>query len=224
MQLSFWNLFFGADWMGQSVILILIFCSFWSWRILFVKFFLLRRLYRLSVGFEKQFQMQGKTLQSIYENLCQKPREPFAALLKIALQEIAKMPSKDLARKESLKSDIEELLLRAAQKEMMRLKQGIDFLASIASSAPFIGLFGTVWGIMNSFEAIARAGNTNLTVVAPAISEALFATALGLFVAIPASLAYNKIASDFQRYHGQLRIFSQELSLRLAREFCKIGR
>jgi len=225
MTLSFWNLFVNADIVGRFVICSLIVASVFCWKIMFSKIFLIKKLGYLSRAFEQSFQKHSGSLETLYYNLCRHPKDPFARLLRVSLQEISKMSpglSKNTFLNETERYNLESLLVSAVQTELARIKKGISFLASTASAAPFVGLFGTVWGIMHGFEAISRSGNTSLVVVAPAISEALFATALGLFVAIPCSIGYNKIAVEIQNYQMRLKALIPELLTYFSRELTKL--
>jgi biopolymer transport protein TolQ len=220
-DLSVWNLFLNADLIVKLVILMLVLASIWSWAIIFEKFFRLRRLHNQADEFEDQF-WSGGSLEDLYDRIGAQPADPMAAMFSAAMREWRRSVSKGLAAagqmRAGLQSRIERVMGVTLGREMDRLERYMTFLASVGSTAPFIGLFGTVWGIMHSFSAIASSKNTSLAVVAPGIAEALFATALGLIAAIPAVIAYNKISSDLTRYAGRLEAFSNEFGAILSRQ------
>ncbi len=218
---SIWHLFVNADFIGKAVIIVLVLASFWSWAIIFEKMFRLRRLHRQADDFEDMF-WSGGSLEDLYDRIGHRPVDPMSAIFGAAMREWRRSFSKGAAvagqMRAGLQSRIERVMSVTLGREMDRLERYMTFLASVGSTAPFIGLFGTVWGIMHSFSAIAASKNTNLAVVAPGIAEALFATALGLIAAIPAVIAYNKISSDLGRYAGRLEAFSQEFAAILSRQ------
>jgi biopolymer transport protein TolQ len=225
-DLSVWNLFLNADLIVKLVILMLVLASVWSWAIIFEKFFRLRRLHNQADEFEDQF-WSGGSLEDLYDRVGTQPIEPMAAMFSAAMREWRRSVSKGLAAagqmRAGLQSRIERVMGVTLGREMDRLERYMTFLASVGSTAPFIGLFGTVWGIMHSFSAIASSKNTSLAVVAPGIAEALFATALGLIAAIPAVIAYNKISSDLTRYASRLEAFSNEFGAILSRQLEEKG-
>ncbi|HEX6978040.1 MAG TPA: protein TolQ [Alphaproteobacteria bacterium] len=218
---SIWHLFANADFIGKAVIIALVLASFWSWAIIFEKLFRLRRLHRQADDFEDLF-WSGGSLEDLYDRMGHQPVDPMSAIFGAAMREWRRSFAKGAVvagqMRAGLQSRIERVMSVTLGREMDRLERYMTFLASVGSTAPFIGLFGTVWGIMHSFAAIAASKNTNLAVVAPGISEALFATALGLIAAIPAVIAYNKISSDLGRYAGRLEAFSQEFAAILSRQ------
>jgi biopolymer transport protein TolQ len=220
-DLSVWTLFLNADLIVKLVILMLVLASVWSWAIIFEKFFKLRRLHQQADEFEDQF-WSGGSLEDLYDRIGTQPLDPMAAMFSAAMREWRRSVSKGLAAagqmRAGLQSRIERVMGVTLGREMERLERYMTFLASVGSTAPFIGLFGTVWGIMHSFSSIASSKNTSLAVVAPGIAEALFATALGLIAAIPAVIAYNKISSDLTRYAGRLEAFSNEFGAILSRQ------
>ena len=220
-DLSVWSLFLNADLIVKLVILMLVLASVWSWAIIFEKFFKLRRLHQQADEFEDQF-WSGGSLEDLYDRIGSQPLDPMSAMFSAAMREWRRSVSKGLAAagqmRAGLQSRIERVMGVTLGREMDRLERYMTFLASVGSTAPFIGLFGTVWGIMHSFSAIASSKNTSLAVVAPGIAEALFATALGLIAAIPAVIAYNKISSDLTRYAGRLEAFSNEFGAILSRQ------
>ena len=225
-DLSIWTLFLNADLIVKLVILLLVLASVWSWAIIFEKFFKLRRLHNQADEFEDQF-WSGGSLEDLYDRIGNQPLDPMSAMFSAAMREWRRSVSKGLAAagqmRAGLQSRIERVMGVTLGREMDRLERYMTFLASVGSTAPFIGLFGTVWGIMHSFSSIASSKNTSLAVVAPGIAEALFATALGLIAAIPAVIAYNKISSDLTRYAGRLEAFSNEFGAILSRQLEEKG-
>jgi biopolymer transport protein TolQ len=219
-DLSMVALFMRADLIVKFVLVLLLGASFWSWSIIFEKVLRMRRLGRNTGTFEDAF-WSGGSLEELYDRIDGKPEDPMAAMFSAAMREWRRSVSKGVNMKEvrgSLQNRIERVMQVTLGREMDRLERYLTFLASVGSVAPFVGLFGTVWGIMNSFQSIAASHNTTLAVVAPGIAEALFATALGLVAAIPAVVAYNKISSDLARYSGRLEGFAAEFSAILSRQ------
>jgi biopolymer transport protein TolQ len=219
-DLSMWALFMRADIIVKVVLVLLLAASFWSWSIIFEKMIRMRRLSRHTGMFEDAF-WSGGSLEELYDRIQNKPQDPMAAMFSAAMREWRRSMSKGVNMREvrlSLQERIERVMQVTLAREMARLERYLSFLASVGSTAPFVGLFGTVWGIMDSFQAIAATRNTTLAAVAPGIAEALFATALGLVAAIPAVIAYNKISSDLTRYTGRLDAFSSEFSAILSRQ------
>jgi biopolymer transport protein TolQ len=218
-NLSIWGLFLRADLIVKTVILGLMLASFWSWAIIFDKIIRMRRLDRQTTEFEDNF-WSGGSLDDLYDRVGARPQHPMAAVFSAAMREWRRSVSKGRGDgvQESLQGRIERVMQVAVGREMERLERYMIFLASVGSTAPFVGLFGTVWGIMNSFQAIGATHNTSLSVVAPGIAEALFATALGLVAAIPAVIAYNKLSNDLGRYTNRLESFSGEFSAILSRQ------
>jgi biopolymer transport protein TolQ len=197
------NLFLRADIIVKSVIVILIVASIYSWAIIIDKYRLFKKINKSSEEFEDKF-WKSKSAESFYNNLPANIDDPMADLFKGSMQIVMKSRSKsNLA--ERLGSVIEVNI----EKQMNVIDKNYTFLATVGSTAPFIGLFGTVWGIMNSFQQIAISRNTSLAIVAPGIAEALFATALGLLSAIPAVVAFNKFSSDSRKYSQKLENFSK---------------
>lgn len=220
LDLSIWGLFLRADWVVKSVIVVLILASFWTWAIIFEKATTLKRLNRRSDKFEEAF-WSGGAVDDLYDRMGQRPVEPMSALFAAGMREWRRTTPDKLSRgdtRASIQQRIERVMFVTMAREMERIERFMTFLASVGSTAPFVGLFGTVWGIMNSFTAIAAQKNTNLAVVAPGIAEALFATALGLVAAIPAVLAYNKLSTDLSRYAARLESFIGEFSAILSRQ------
>ncbi|PPR47317.1 MAG: Biopolymer transport protein ExbB [Alphaproteobacteria bacterium MarineAlpha5_Bin9] len=209
---SMMSLFFRADLVVKSVILILIFSSIWSWAIIVSKIIKYRKLKKQELEFDEIF-WSGNSFEDLYETFSLESNDPKSKIFCSAIEEWKKSSkSKTNININSLKERMNRSMLIVYNKESELIEKNITFLATAGSTAPFIGLFGTVWGIMNSFQSIAIAQNTNLSVVAPGIAEALFATALGLFVAIPAVVAYNKISSDLSKYFMSLESFIDEFT------------
>ena len=200
---SLMNLFLRADIVVKSVILILIACSIYSWAIIFEKFKLFKKINRSTDEFENKF-WNSKSAETFYNNLPATTEDPMALLFRDAMQNLLKRRSKT-----DLNDRMTTLLETGIEKQVTKISKGFTFLATVGSTAPFIGLFGTVWGIMNSFQSIAISRNTSLAIVAPGIAEALFATALGLLAAIPAVIAYNKFNNDSIKYSQRLENFSK---------------
>ena len=219
-SLSMWGMFIQADLIVKVVMLMLLAASIWCWAIIVDKVIKMRKLRVKTKGFEDSF-WSGASLDDLYDQISNKPSDPMSAVFVSAMREWRRSAAKGLTKSESLKANlkqrIEWVMSVTLGREMERLEKHMIVLASVGSTAPFIGLFGTVWGIMNSFSSIAASKNTSLAVVAPGIAEALFATALGLVAAIPAVLAYNKLASEFGRYGQKLESFSGEFSAILSR-------
>jgi biopolymer transport protein TolQ len=220
LEFSMWSLFWRADMVVQSVILMLVGASVWCWAIIFEKVTNLKRLNAQAQEFEKGF-WSGQSLDAIYDRINSQPRDPMSAVFVSAMREWRRAAEKghvgSTIANTSLAERIDRVMQITVQREMERVERYMTFLASTGSTAPFIGLFGTVWGIMHAFQSIAVSKNTSLAVVAPGIAEALFATALGLLAAIPAVLAYNKISRDLDRYASRLDGFAVEFSAILSR-------
>lgn len=220
-NLSMMELFWNADPIIKLIMLGLIAASFWCWTIIFQKYLRLRSLNAAADDFEESFWSSG-ALDDLYDRINNRPQDPLSAIFCTAMREWRRSISKGLARisetKGSLHQRIERVMQLTIGREMDHLERHMGFLASTSSAAPFIGLFGTVLGIMNSFQSIAMQQNTNLAVVAPGIAEALFATAIGLVAAIPALVAYNKLSSDMNRYANRLDNFASEFSGIISRQ------
>jgi biopolymer transport protein TolQ len=219
-DLSMWGLFLQADLVVKIVMLILLFASFWCWAIIFEKLLRMRRLQTQAAHFEEAF-WSGGSLDDLYDRLSARVTDPMGAVFVTAMREWRRSVGKGAGgpeRRASLPDRIERVMRITVGREMEQLERYMNFLASVGSTAPFVGLFGTVWGIMNSFHAIALTKNTTLAVVAPGIAEALFATALGLVAAIPAVVAYNKLSNDLARYAGRLEAFTGEFTAILSRQ------
>lgn len=218
LSVSAWDLFIGADWVVQSIMILLLIASFWSWTLIFAKTATLKSLNKKATLFEDAF-WSGQSLQSLHDSLRGKTLDPFRAVFTIAMTEWQRNPAAiHHDNGQSLQQRVARLMNLSINKEMDSIERHMIFLASVGSTAPFVGLFGTVWGIMNSFQGIAMSQSTNLAVVAPGIAEALFATALGLVAAIPAVLGYNKISAEINRYSARLDSFSDEFATILSRK------
>ena len=202
---SIFNLFIRADIIVKSVIIILIASSVYSWAIIFNKIKLFKKINLSSSEFEDKF-WKSKSAETFYNNLPSKLEDTMANVFKNSMQAALKNRSRS-----NLQERISNMLEINIEKEIEKIEKSYTFLATVGSTAPFIGLFGTVWGIMNSFQSIAISRNTSLAIVAPGIAEALFATALGLLAAIPAVIAYNKFNSDSKKYTQKLNNFSKRL-------------
>ena len=215
INFSMFALFMSADYVVKAVIILLVVASIYSWSIIVSKILRLRQLKKKEKEFEEIF-WSGNSFEDIYETLNFNKLDPKSKIFCAAISEWKKSkPSLDgqiNANFASLKDRMQRSMIVTFNKESEVIEKNLTFLATAGSTAPFIGLFGTVWGIMNSFKSIAVAQNTNLSVVAPGIAEALFATALGLFVAIPAVVAYNKISSDLSKYFISLETFMDEFT------------
>ena len=221
-SLSPWQVFMQADLIVKAVILILIACSFWSWAIIFEKVTRYRRITRQAAEFETAF-WSGGSLQQLYEKVQDQAAHPMSHLFKSAMHEWQRFSESgnqqlDVARLDGLQRRIAHAMDVTLDRELDKLQKYLGFLATVGSTAPFVGLFGTVWGIMNSFQSIAASKDTSLAVVAPGIAEALFATALGLVAAIPSVVAYNKLSGDLDRYSGRLESFGIEFRSLMSRQ------
>jgi len=197
------KLFLRADIIVKSVIIILIGCSIYSWAIIIEKIRLFKKINISTAEFEEKF-WKSKSAESFYNNIPGNIEDPMALVFKASMESALKTRSKS-----QLNDRLNNMLQINIEKEMEKIEKSYTFLATVGSTAPFIGLFGTVWGIMNSFQSIAISRNTSLAIVAPGIAEALFATALGLLAAIPAVVAYNKFNSDSKKYTQKLENFSK---------------
>ena len=221
-DLSIWGLVAQADLVVQIVLVALALSSIWCWAIIFDKVRYFRRLRQQAEQFEEAF-WSGGSLEELYERLGSTPEHPLAALFVVAMREWTHAAKRGFTHqgetaRANLQGRIDRVINVTLAREMESLERHMGFLATVGSTAPFVGLFGTVWGIMNSFQAIAVTKNTSLAVVAPGIAEALFATALGLVAAIPAVVAYNKLSNDLGRYAGRLESFAGEFTTLLSRK------
>ena len=197
------NLFLKADIVVKTVIISLIACSIYSWAIIFDKIKMFKKINLSSEEFEEKF-WRSKSAETFYNSLPSDVKDPMTSLFKESMQGLIKSKSKT-----NLIEKMGGILEVEIEKQISKIEKGFTFLATVGSTAPFIGLFGTVWGIMNSFQSIAISRNTSLAIVAPGIAEALFATALGLLAAIPAVVAYNRFTNDSRKYSQKLESFSK---------------
>ena len=218
---SILSLFFQADIVVKIVIILLIFSSIWSWAIIFSKYTLLKNILVDTEDFEENF-YGSETLSKLSKKLGSQPTHPIEAVFFSAMVYFEKVKSgfsnKNFDYKKAFCENVKKEMLIVINKELSTLEKGLNFLASVGSTAPFIGLFGTVWGIMNSFTAIGISQNTSLAVVAPGIAEALFATALGLVAAIPSVLFFNKFNNMLENISNKLEVFSEEIILIISKE------
>ena len=199
------NLFIRADFIVKSVIIILIVSSVYSWAIIFEKIKMFKKISKSTEEFENKF-WKSKSAETFYNNLPDNFEDPMANVFRNSMEVMLKS-----RRTPNLNEKMSRMLEINLEQQMEKIEKSYTFLATVGSTAPFIGLFGTVWGIMNSFQSIAISRNTSLAIVAPGIAEALFATALGLLAAIPAVIAFNKFNSDSRKYSQKLENFSKRL-------------
>ena len=203
VDFSLMSLFLRADVVVKSVIIILIAASIYSWAIIIGKFKMFKKINQSTIEFEEKF-WKSKSAESFYNNLPANKDDPMSNVFRKTMQVVLKSRSRS-----NLSEKLTGLLESNIESEVNFLERNFSFLATVGSTAPFIGLFGTVWGIMNSFQSIAVSRNTSLAIVAPGIAEALFATALGLLAAIPAVVAYNKFNNDSKKYSQRLENFAK---------------
>jgi biopolymer transport protein TolQ len=221
-DLSVMSLFLQADIVVKVVMVALLLASVWVWAIVFEKVTSLRRAQKAADRFEDRF-WSGGSLDELYEDEGAKPDNPMAAVFGAAMSEwrrSLRVSGADVSRS-GARDRVERAMVVTIQREMERMERWMIFLASVGSTAPFIGLFGTVWGIMHAFQAIAIEKNTNLSVVAPAIAQALFATAIGLAAAIPAYIGYNKFSADAGKFSARLDGFADELVTAIQRRLAE---
>ncbi len=218
---SMFGMFIQADWLVKVVMFMLLIASFWCWAIIFEKWFLFRSVEAKAQKFETDF-WSSEALDKFYEKIKKRVNHPMAIIFVAAMEEWFRSKNTINQNPQGMKISLRQRILMVMQvsrnREIERLESGLSFLATTGSAAPFIGLFGTVWGIMNSFHGIAASKNTSLIAVAPGIAEALFATAIGLFAAIPAVIAYNKFAGELARFSNKLEDFSTEFDTILSRQ------
>ena len=221
LDFSLWGLFLQADFVVKSVMLFLAAASLWSWAIIFDKALRLRSLTKRAERFEEKF-WSGSSLEELYDRVGARPPDTMSSIFVAAMREWRRSSSKGRESKQEnigvLGQRIDRVMRISLEREMDQLQRRMTFLASTGAVAPFVGLFGTVWGIMNTFSAIGASSDTSLATVAPGIAEALFATALGLVAAIPAVIAYNSISSDMNRYALRLENFAGEFGAILSRK------
>lgn len=215
-DLSLWGLFMSADVVVKLIMISLLIGSFWSWTIIFSKAFRIKSLFSSANQFEDSF-WSGASLDVLYERMGNRPRDPMSAVFAAAMREWKRMGT-NVRSSVTLQERIERAMQVTLSREMDKLERHMGFLASLGSTATFIGLLGTVWGIMNSFQSIAASQNTSLAVVAPGIAEALFATAIGLVAAIPAVIAYHKFSLELNRYANRLDSFANEFGAIISRQ------
>ena len=202
---SFWTLFTRADFIVKSVIIILILASVYSWALIFEKYKIFKKIYKSTEEFEQDF-INSKSVKTLYETVNKDSEDPMTIVFRSGAKYLTENKSQS---QNILTEKVKSVMDVAIDKEVEKYENKLTFLATVGSVAPFIGLFGTVWGIMNSFQSIAISRNTSLAIVAPGIAEALFATALGLLAAIPAVVAYNKFTSNSRKYTQKLENFTQ---------------
>ncbi len=220
-DMSILGMFMQADIIVKSVMFMLLFASFWCWAIVFEKFVMYRNVRARTSVFEKAF-WSGELLEALYERIKNSADHPMAIIFVAAMHEWKmQTPRSDHTLKVGIKERIFQAMSLVKNQQMDKLEKNINFLATVGSTAPFVGLFGTVWGIMNSFTAIANMQNVTLAVVAPGIAEALLATAIGLFAAIPAVIFYNKFTNDLAAINNKLEDFAAEFGSILSRELDK---
>ena len=221
-EVSIFSLFLQAHWVVKSVMIGLLVCSIWVWAIAIDKLLLYTRTRRAMDRFEQAF-WSGQSLEELYRSMSSRPTHSMAALFVAAMREWKRSfegPARSFA---GLQMRIEKVMDVTIAREIERLERGLLVLATVGSAGPFIGLFGTVWGIMTSFQSIAASKNTSLAVVAPGIAEALFATAIGLVAAIPATIFYNKFAAEVNKQAQRLEGFADEFAAILSRQIDERG-
>ena len=202
---SFWTLFTRADFIVKSVIIMLIAASIYSWALIFEKYKVFKKIFKSSEEFEEEF-LNSKSVKTLFEKTSSDTDDPMTVVFRSGANYLIQNKSQSQA---VLTEKVKRVMDVAIDKEVEKYENKLTFLATVGSVAPFIGLFGTVWGIMNSFQSIAISRNTSLAIVAPGIAEALFATALGLLAAIPAVVAYNKFTSSSRKFTQKLENFTQ---------------
>ena len=220
-DMSAWGMFLQADFVVKAVMISLMMASIWTWAIIFDKTMRFKMIKQRSTKFESDF-WAAEALDGFYEKVKRRASHPYAVVFMAAMEEWFRSNGKSGTRMRlsgaGLKERIGQIMGVARNRELDELEKGLGFLATVGSSAPFIGLFGTVWGIMNSFQNIAVSKNTSLAVVAPGIAEALLATAIGLFAAIPAVIAYNRFNGELNKLAGRMEDFSVEFEALLSRQ------
>ncbi|CAM3637469.1 protein TolQ [Litorimonas haliclonae] len=221
-EFSFWSLFLRADWVVKGVMVLLAIASLWSWGVAIDKAIMFFVLKRRATDFEDTF-WSGRTLEDLSASLGNDTRDPMARIFSAAMREYneGRTSPRTEGALQNTRQRIDSVMNLIINREMAKAERGMAVLATVSSASVFVGLFGTVWGIMNAFRAIAASQNTNLSVVAPGIAEALFATALGLIAAIPALVFYNKYSNDLDSYGGRIEGYADELSAILSRKISK---
>ena len=217
-DLTLIGLFLKADIVVKAVMILLVLASVWSWAVIIEKAMRFSRMKRQADKFEDSF-WSGGSLDDLYERVGSSPGDPMASVFAAAMREWRRSASQMSGSIQSnLQDRIERVMAVSINRELDRVSRRTTFLATAGSAAPFVGLFGTVWGIMNTFTAIAEMNNTTLATVAPGIAEALFATAMGLFVAIPAVVGYNRLSESMRRYSARLNNFATEFAAIISRQ------
>lgn len=216
-DLSIWALFWQADIVVKTVMIGLLAASVWCWAIIVDKSMLYGRVKREMNRFERTF-WSGQSLEELYQEMSERKTNGLGAIFVAAMKEWKRSHEQNAASFIGVQARLEKVLDVAISRESEKLEKRLNFLATVGSASPFVGLFGTVWGIMNAFTAISQSSSTNLAVVAGPIAEALFATALGLLAAIPAVIAYNKLSGDANKMIGRLEGFADEFSTILSRQ------
>jgi biopolymer transport protein TolQ len=216
-EITIWTMFWGAHVVVKAVMIGLLVASVWCWAIIVDKLLLLRRTRRAMDRFDEAF-WSGNSLEDLYAKVSERPTTGTASLFVAAMREWKRSIQNANASFMGLQTRIDKVLDVSIGREVEKLESNLLVLATVASASPFIGLFGTVWGIMTAFRSIAASKNTSLAVVAPGIAEALFATAIGLFAAIPALIAYNKLQSDVVKSQSRMETFADEFSAILSRQ------
>ena len=220
LDVSFWGLIIEADFVVKIVMIILLIASIWSWAIIIDKSRKFIRLKKQANIFESAF-WSGDSLEELYEKQANSPEHPLASVFVAGMYEWTRVNDKNTLSNEKIQTGLQDRIHQvmhvAVTRELENIEKNIGYLATVGSTAPFIGLFGTVWGIMNSFQSIALSKDTSLAVVAPGIAEALLATALGLLAAIPAVIAYNKLSNSLNSYATKLQNFAGEFEALLSR-------
>ncbi len=221
-NMSFVGMFLHADPVVQIVQVMLLFASFWAWATIFAKWLSFRSIRAKAAKFESDF-WASEALDKFHEKIKKRANHPMAMIFVAAMDEwfrsrIRDIAAANLAQKLGIRERFNQIMIVTRNREIEKLESGLGFLATVGASAPFVGLFGTVLGIMHSFISIAQSKNTSLVSVAPGIAEALFATAIGLFAAIPAVIAYNKFSGELEKFAGKLDDFSVEFSMLMSRQ------
>ena len=216
-EITIWTMFWGAHIVVKAVMIGLLAASVWCWAIIVDKTLLIRRARRAMDRFDESF-WSGNSLDELYNKVSERPTTGTASLFVAAMREWKRSVQNSGASFMGLQTRLDKVLDVSIGREIEKLESNLLVLATVASASPFIGLFGTVWGIMTAFRSIAASKNTSLAVVAPGIAEALFATAIGLFAAIPALIAYNKLQSDVVKSQGRMETFADEFSAILSRQ------
>ena len=218
---SVWGIFIRSGFVIKMTMLVLFLASIWSIAVMVEKWLRLRKLATYAADFEDSF-WAGGSLDELHARVGDTPTDPMASVFSAAMREWKRSATRGLVETESMRANLQERIERVMEvtlsREMERLERHMVFLATAGATAPFVGLFGTVWGIMGSFQAIADSANTNIAVIAPGLSEALFTTAMGLVVAIPAIAAFNRLQRDLMQYEHRVESFASEFTGILSRQ------